>query len=225
MKTTHTPAYVWQLPIRFFHWINAACIVVLFLTGIFIGRPFASPLNTAGDGTVSFLMGYVVYTHMVAAYIFIFNFLFRIYWWIAGNAYSRFRFRPWTKQYWVSLWHTVKFYLFFEKEEEPYLGHNPLAELSYFVFLAFASVFMIITGFVLYASINPGSILFTWFTWASSLLGGIAYTRFFHHLMAWAFIVFFCVHFYLCIRHDALEKDGTMSSIVNGWKFKSADHD
>ncbi|HWQ42931.1 MAG TPA: cytochrome b/b6 domain-containing protein, partial [Desulfosporosinus sp.] len=31
--------YVWQIPIRLFHWINAICISILFTTGLFIGNP------------------------------------------------------------------------------------------------------------------------------------------------------------------------------------------
>ncbi len=30
---------VWQAPIRIFHWINAAAITVLFLTGLYIASP------------------------------------------------------------------------------------------------------------------------------------------------------------------------------------------
>jgi len=26
--------YVWQLPVRITHWVNAACLAVLFLTGL-----------------------------------------------------------------------------------------------------------------------------------------------------------------------------------------------
>ncbi len=34
--------YVWELPVRIFHWINAFSILVLMITGVFIGRPFVS---------------------------------------------------------------------------------------------------------------------------------------------------------------------------------------
>ncbi|MDD2422217.1 MAG: Ni/Fe-hydrogenase, b-type cytochrome subunit [Heliobacteriaceae bacterium] len=220
MKVTHEMVYIWQLPIRLYHWVNALAIGVLFFTGIYIARPFFGPVNTAGDATFSFVMGNMVYIHMVAAYIFIFNFLFRIYWWIAGNAYSRFRYQPWTRQFWASLWRTVRFYLLLEKEEEDFPGHNPLAELSYFFFLWFATLFMIVTGFALYAAIVPDGALFASFTWVITALGGMPYARYFHHLFAWAFVVFVTIHLYLCIRHDLLTKDGTMSSIITGWKYK-----
>ena len=31
--------YVWELPVRLYHWINAASILLLFATGILIGWP------------------------------------------------------------------------------------------------------------------------------------------------------------------------------------------
>lgn len=44
--------YVWQFPIRFFHWVNAVAITVLFLTGMYIGHPiFVSP----GEAVRNFL--------------------------------------------------------------------------------------------------------------------------------------------------------------------------
>ena len=32
--------YLWGLPLRAMHWIAAACVVVLIVTGLFIGRPY-----------------------------------------------------------------------------------------------------------------------------------------------------------------------------------------
>ena len=33
------PTYVWKLPVRIWHWVNALCMVVLAVTGYFIGSP------------------------------------------------------------------------------------------------------------------------------------------------------------------------------------------
>ena len=32
--------YVWELPVRITHWINAVSVVVLSFTGFYIGHPF-----------------------------------------------------------------------------------------------------------------------------------------------------------------------------------------
>ena len=31
--------YVWERPVRFYHWMNALCVAVLCVTGFMIGRP------------------------------------------------------------------------------------------------------------------------------------------------------------------------------------------
>ena len=33
------PEYVYEAPVRLWHWINAACILVLAVTGYLIGSP------------------------------------------------------------------------------------------------------------------------------------------------------------------------------------------
>ncbi|WP_363269330.1 cytochrome b/b6 domain-containing protein, partial [Flavobacterium sp.] len=32
-------AYIWQLPVRIFHWANALAIIVLIITGLLISHP------------------------------------------------------------------------------------------------------------------------------------------------------------------------------------------
>ena len=41
--------YVWQLPVRLYHWINALCILVLFLTGLYIATPILSTSGVHGS--------------------------------------------------------------------------------------------------------------------------------------------------------------------------------
>ncbi|MBZ0091938.1 MAG: cytochrome b/b6 domain-containing protein, partial [Sulfuricellaceae bacterium] len=48
--------YVYEAPLRLWHWINALSITVLALSGYFI----ASPLPTQpGEASDNFLMGYI----------------------------------------------------------------------------------------------------------------------------------------------------------------------
>ena len=37
--------YVWERPVRFYHWINALCVAVLCATGFMIGRPIMKPVT------------------------------------------------------------------------------------------------------------------------------------------------------------------------------------
>ena len=50
MKIKKVPlreVYVWQLPVRIFHWVNATCIFFLIVTGLLIAFP---PAIAQADG-------------------------------------------------------------------------------------------------------------------------------------------------------------------------------
>ncbi len=70
--------YVWEKPVRMYHWLNATVILVLIATGFYIANPIV--INSNREASDLFLMGWVRTIHFIAAYIFLFNFLFRIYW-------------------------------------------------------------------------------------------------------------------------------------------------
>ena len=69
--------YVWELPVRYYHWLNALAIIVLIVTGFFISKPLA--IHSHQEAANQFTMGWVRVIHFIASYIFFFNFLFRIY--------------------------------------------------------------------------------------------------------------------------------------------------
>ena len=56
---------VWQLPVRITHWVNAACLIVLFLTGLYISHPLLAP---SGEAVRHFVMGRMRQIHFVAAF-------------------------------------------------------------------------------------------------------------------------------------------------------------
>ena len=55
--------YIWHWPIRAMHWIAAGCIVVLVVTGFYIGRPY---FMSSGEASAHFLMGRMRLAHFVA---------------------------------------------------------------------------------------------------------------------------------------------------------------
>ena len=59
-----TTIYVYEAPVRLWHWITAASIVVLVVTGYFIGSP---PPSLSGEASNHFLMGWIRYLHFAAA--------------------------------------------------------------------------------------------------------------------------------------------------------------
>ncbi len=79
-------AYVWEIPVRLTHWVNAVCLIVLFLTGLYISHPLLAP---NGEAVRHFVMGRARQIHFIAAMLFTVSFLVRIYWFWMGNAYAR----------------------------------------------------------------------------------------------------------------------------------------
>jgi Ni/Fe-hydrogenase 1 B-type cytochrome subunit len=210
--------YVWELPVRVFHWLNALCIIVLAATGYLIGNPPA--LFNASEAYQQYWFGWVRFTHFAAGYVFFFNFLFRIYWSFAGNRYAHWSsYVPYRISQAKELWQVVTTDIFpFRLHGKVSVGHNYLASFSYFV-LFLITLLQVITGFALYAGMSD-FFLPQIFTWAIPLFGTDAVVRQWHHLLMWAFIVFTVIHIYLVFYHDAIEGRGTTSSIIGGWKFE-----
>jgi len=215
--------YVWEIPVRFYHWLNAFSLVVLCVTGYLIGAPLA--IQQASEASFSYWFGKVRFIHFIFAYIFFFNFMFRIYWGFVGNKYSHWNaFFPLKKSQRQEIVEVVKADVLETKLHGPIsTGHNSLAGVIYFgTFLVF--VFQTITGFALYSSMST-SWLPRMFTWIVPLMGGEFGVRFWHHLFLWFFVTFVIVHVYLAFYHDYIEGRGTVSSIIGGWKFERAKSD
>ena len=213
--------YVWELPVRIFHWINAAAILLLFATGLMIGAP--QTLWMAEEPSQQYWFGWVRFIHFAAAYIFLFNILFRLYWAFAGNQYARWSsYVPYRKDQFTGLWETLLVDITSIREKGSIaVGHNYLAAFTYFGLL-FICFFQIATGFALYASMSESWIP-SLFGWVVPLMGGDATVRQWHHILSWAFPIFTIIHVYLCFYHDYVEGRGTLSSIVGGWKFERDD--
>jgi len=79
--------YVWELPVRAYHWINAIALVTLCVTGYLIGAPIR--MFYAAEAYQQYWFGWVRFIHFVAAYVYVFNFLARLYWGFTGNKYAK----------------------------------------------------------------------------------------------------------------------------------------
>ena len=77
---TQTPVYVYEKPVRLWHWINALALVVLAVTGYLIGNP---PVVTGGETSDHFLFGYIRFTHFSAGYVLAIGMAGRAYWALA----------------------------------------------------------------------------------------------------------------------------------------------
>lgn len=213
--------HVWELPVRIYHWINALSILALCITGYIIGKPPA--LANGQEASFEYWFGTVRFVHFVAAFIFFFNFLFRIYWGFAGNQFARWNnFIPLKRSQWKEIGDVIKVdILQLTHKRIDSVGHNSLASFVYFLlFIIF--LLQCLTGFGMYAAMST-SFLPKMFAWIVPFQGGDMYVRQFHHILMWGFIIFAMVHMYLVFYHDYIERTGVTSSMIGGWKFIDED--
>ena len=146
--------YVWELPVRAYHWINAIALTLLCVTGYLIGHPIR--IFYASEAYQQYWFGWVRFIHFAAACVYVFNFLARLYWGFVGNKYAKWtQLLPADKQRsGRRLWTSIKTDVLQTKMHgEISTGHNSLAAFIYFLtFLAFCV--QTITGFALYSSMS-----------------------------------------------------------------------
>lgn len=217
--TRQTAIYVYEAPVRLWHWVNALAIVVLVVTGYFIGVP---PPTMPGEAIDNFLFGYIRFAHFAAGYVLAVGFLGRIYWALVGNHHARqmFYIPFWRRRFWAEVLFEAKWYSFLTPDPKKYIGHNPLAQLAMFSMFTLGGVFMICTGFALYAE---GTGLDSWqhalFGWVIDLAGNTQNLHTVHRLGMWMMVIFVTVHVYAAIREDIMSRQTMISTIIGGWRM------
>lgn len=212
-----TSVYVYEAPVRMWHWINAAAILTLAATGYLIGSPPLTPAG--GEASDHFIFGYIRFIHFAAAYIFAIGFVGRIYWAIVGNHHAKQLFiLPFLNgRWWKEALYELRWYLFIERQPKKYVGHNPLAQLAMFFFITLGMLFMIVTGFGIYAEGEQrGSLIDTLFGWVMPLVGDSMALHTLHHLGMWWILIFVMIHIYVAIREDIMSRQSIVSTMISG---------
>lgn len=201
--------YVWELPVRLTHWIVALAIVVLVITGIYIGNPYLRGGN--------FLMLYMKQWHLVFAIVLTCAVVWRLAWLFMGNRWSSWRgIVPFGTPGWFNRsLQTMLWYGFMRRTSPDETGHNPLAAMAYigvYVLLALE----IFSGFAM-NSLTWGGGWSTVFGWIFLLVPAND-VRLAHHLIMWLLLGFLVHHIYSSVLMDSTERSGILSSIVTGYK-------
>jgi len=220
----HDPAnqkavYVFEAPLRLWHWAHALSFLALAVTGYLIANPLPS---VGGEASDHFLMGNIRLIHFISAYVFAIGFLVRIYWALVGNRYARevFYLPIWRPRWWKELFYELGFYLFLTRKQHKTLGHNPLAQTAMFFLNTLATLFMIFTGFALYSEgLGDGSWADRLFGWVVPLIGDPEAVHNWHNLGMWVMITFVIVHIYMAIRADIIGRESSVSTIIGGWRM------
>jgi len=208
--------YVWELPVRLAHWLIVGSMIVLSVTGIYIGRPF---LASPAASTDAFYMGTAKAIHFWAAFVFITAVLIRLIWMFTGNKYSRWdKFLPVREKRYRGLLPTLKFYLFASRKPPGFIGHNPVAGLAYtVVYLLFFCE--ILTGLGLYGMSASVDSPIRMFATVLPLFGGAQAAHYIHHIVMWLLWGFAAHHLWSAVLMSTEEANATIESIFSGHKF------
>lgn len=208
--------YVWDLVVRTTHWLIAFSIVVLAATGYYIGNPF---IEVPGPARDHFVMGTVKVVHYYAAIVFTLAVLSRVLWMFVGSRYARWdQFIPYHAERRRDFIPTLRFYLFIDRYLPEGAGHNPLAGFTYvFVFLIYFG--MIATGLAMYSAEAGAGSPMRLFMYVIPWVGGLSTARWLHHIGMWLLLGFAVHHVYSSILVSGVMQDGTIGSIINGFKF------
>lgn len=220
MTAAGKTVYVYEAPVRFWHWLNGLCLVVLAVSGYLIANPLPSVTGEAGD---HFLMGNIRFIHFAASYIFTIGFAARIYWAFVGNHHAKqlFKFPPiYRLEWWEGVLLELRWYLFMVKQPRKYIGHNPLALLMMFIFITLGGIFMIVTGFALYGEgAQEGHWSHALFTsWVIPMFGQSQDVHTWHHLVAWGMVWFIILHIYAALREDIMSRQTMVSAMISGFR-------
>lgn len=210
--------YVYEVPTRIWHWVNALSITVLAITGYLIASPLPTP---AGEASAHYMMGYIRFAHFSAGYLLAIGLVGRTYWAFAGNIYARELY--WVPMFQMAYWKDVlammQWYALASPRPGQFIGHNPLARFAMFFGFLVPCTFMVITGFGLYAEgQQSGSLFEAAFGWVIPLFGQSQDVHTWHHLGMWAIICFLTIHIYAAVREEILGRTSMISTMVSGYR-------
>lgn len=130
----------WDVPTRWFHWINALAVIGLIATGLVVLNDDALGLSASGKILLKSV-------HVSLGYVMTINLLWRFVWAFFGNRYARWRsILPGGPGYMTAL--RAYSASFMSGEPQQYVGHNPVARIGVFL-LFLLLVVQLATGLVI----------------------------------------------------------------------------
>lgn len=206
--------YIFSPFLRFFHWIMASQIVVLFVTGLLITKPMnVGALEPAFTNTSTDLVRDI---HFMAAFILCASLIMRIYGFIINKGDRLFP-RVWEGHFYEETVDVALHYMLLKGHHASFL-RNPLARGSY-AMLYVLLLIEILTGFAMYCMTNPSGTGGILFGWVNTLVGSEMMSHYIHHYVAWFIILFAIGHFYMVVRAEFMEGESEISSMFSGKKI------
>jgi Ni/Fe-hydrogenase 1 B-type cytochrome subunit len=219
------PVYVYEAPVRLWHWVMALAMIFLAVTGYLIGSPLPA---IGGEPWNTYFFAWVRIIHFVSAWVFIVVFAVRIYWAFVGNHHAHSIFLPpfFSGAWWRGLLSQLRYYLFLKSESDLWVGHNPIAQLAMFLMYTLGALFIILTGLALYSEQwGWGTLPMQLFGWVFVLFGDPQMVRTLHHLAMWYLLLFAMIHIYMAFREDIMSGESVIGTMISGIRlFKREPH-
>ncbi len=201
--------------VRIWHWLNALAVLVLAITGYFIGVP---PPSAIGDTSTLYVMGWIRFFHLAFGYIFALLAVMRLWLVFAegGISYQLFMPEIWRKVWLEGFIRQIQWNLLL-KGPLRYIGLNPLANIAMIVMFVIPGAVIIATGFAMYAEVTGhDSWQYFLFGWITLLFGNSLDLHVIHRLAMWVMVWFVMVHLYIAVREDILSRQTTISTMLSG---------
>lgn len=215
-ETGMVPAVMLYGPgIRIWHWLNALTVVILAVTGYFIGVP---PPSAIGDTSTLYVMGWIRFLHLAFGYIFALLSLMRLWLVFVEGGISHQLFIPavWRKVWLEGFIRQIQWNLLL-KGPLRYIGLNPLANTAMLFMFVIPGAILIITGFAMYAEVTGhDSWQYALFGWVTMLFGNSLDLHVIHRLAMWVMVWFAMVHIYIAVREDILSRQTVISTMLSG---------
>lgn len=217
--------YVYEAPMRVWHWLNALLVVVLTGTGYYIGTPLPS---YTGDPSTVYVMGVIRFAHLAAAWLFTACWVLRLWWAVVGNAYARQVFLPtfWSRRWVAGLRYQIAWNLLLVRRARRYQGLNPLTQLMMLALFVVPSLVLILTGFAMYAEVSGhAGVIYTLFGWMTAITANTMDLHTIHRLAMWGVLVFMVCHIYAAVRDDITTRQTVVTTMLSGFRlFQNGDH-
>ena len=213
---------------RIVHWLNAICMVVAVITGLYIGHPYYQTF-IADPAVDKYVMAWNRWGHFIVAIIFDVTAILIAYLYF----FSRFE-KPYKKL--IPTWTNIKefFEVFlnlitFNRRKNFDSSHSDSYNIVFFTIFHLLLVFMLLSGLQLYVhGLASGiSSIGAWWPamlhlatdWTLEVFGGIMGVRIAHHTSMYLILVWVMCHIYYQVWRTIFWREGDISIVVGGSKF------
>lgn len=213
---------------RIVHWLNAICMVVAVITGLYIGHPYYQSF-IADPAVDKYVMAWNRWGHFIVAIIFDVTAV------LIGYLYFFSRFeKPYKKL--IPTWKNIKEFcevflnlITFNRRKNFDSSHSDSYNIVFFTIFHLLLVFMLLSGLQLYVhGLASGiSSIGAWWPamlhlatdWTLQVFGGNIGVRIAHHTSMYLILVWVMCHIYYQIWRTIFWKEGDIAIVIGGSKF------